>query len=56
MEAPWTKSPEHILQHFSVNAESGLSTEQAAQHAELYGKNGTLNIHFTHSTGLTALR
>ncbi|KAF9452248.1 Ca-transporting ATPase [Macrolepiota fuliginosa MF-IS2] len=36
---PWTRSPNDILQHFSVNPKRGLSPEQAARHAELYGKN-----------------
>ncbi len=41
MEAPWTKSPEEILQHFGVDPSRGLTSAQAAKHAELYGKNGT---------------
>jgi Cation transporter/ATPase, N-terminus. len=40
MESPWTKSPTAVLEHFGVNANRGLSSEQAAKHAELYGKNG----------------
>ncbi|KAI0080572.1 calcium-transporting ATPase [Panus rudis PR-1116 ss-1] len=39
IEAPWTKTPEEILQHFSVDAERGLSSDLAAKHAEIYGKN-----------------
>ncbi|KAK0240283.1 Ca-transporting ATPase [Armillaria nabsnona] len=39
MEAPWTKSPEEILQHFGVDPSRGLTSAQAAKHAELYGKN-----------------
>ncbi|KAK0503109.1 Ca-transporting ATPase [Armillaria luteobubalina] len=39
MEAPWTKSPEEILQHFGVDPNRGLTSAQAAKHAELYGKN-----------------
>ena len=41
LEAPWTKSPEHILQHYSVDPARGLSDDLAAKHAELYGKNGS---------------
>lgn len=40
MEAPWTKSPDEILQHFGVDANKGLNSDQAAKHAEIYGKNG----------------
>ena len=40
VDAPWTRSPEEILQHFNVDQERGLTTELAAKHAELYGKNG----------------
>ncbi|KAJ7582819.1 Ca-transporting ATPase [Mycena floridula] len=39
MEAAWTKSQEEILQHFGVDAQRGLTSAQAAKHAELYGKN-----------------
>ncbi|GLB35360.1 hypothetical protein LshimejAT787_0209250 [Lyophyllum shimeji] len=39
MDTPWTKSPEEILQHFTVDASRGLSTDQAAKHAEIYGRN-----------------
>ncbi|KAK0197253.1 Ca-transporting ATPase [Armillaria mellea] len=39
MEAPWTKSPKEILQHFGVDPSRGLTSAQAAKHAELYGKN-----------------
>jgi Ca2+ transporting ATPase len=54
LDAPWTLSPEDSLAHFSVHADKGLSSDQAAKHAELYGRNGTrlsdLPIpHFSHS-------
>ncbi|KAF9466319.1 Ca-transporting ATPase [Collybia nuda] len=39
MEAPWTKSPQEVLEHFSVDPARGLSSDQAAKHAEIYGKN-----------------
>ncbi|KAK1232988.1 hypothetical protein PQX77_003902 [Marasmius sp. AFHP31] len=39
MDDPWTKSPDEILQHFQVDPIRGLSSAQAAKHAELYGKN-----------------
>ncbi|KAH8107181.1 calcium-transporting ATPase [Cristinia sonorae] len=39
LESPWAKSPEDILSHFSVDSSHGLSTDRAAKHAELYGKN-----------------
>ncbi|KAF5330617.1 hypothetical protein D9619_006003 [Psilocybe cf. subviscida] len=39
MEAPWTKSSKEILDHYAVDANRGLSQEQATKHAELYGKN-----------------
>ena len=38
---PWTKTPEEIFQHFSVDPARGLTSDLAAKHAELYGKNGT---------------
>ena len=40
LENPWTKSPGEILQHFSVDPARGLTSDLAAKHAELYGKNG----------------
>ncbi len=40
LEAPWTQTPEEILQHYSVDATRGLSSDLAVKHAELYGKNG----------------
>ncbi|KAF8232344.1 Ca-transporting ATPase [Tricholoma matsutake] len=39
MQAPWTKSPHEILEHFGVDPNRGLSADQAAKHAEVYGKN-----------------
>ncbi|EEB96375.1 hypothetical protein MPER_04502, partial [Moniliophthora perniciosa FA553] len=39
LEVPWTKAPEEILQHFSVDPVRGLTSSQAAKHAEIYGKN-----------------
>jgi Ca2+ transporting ATPase len=42
MDTPWTKTPEEILQYYAVDPTSGLSPDQAAKHAELYGKNGVL--------------
>ncbi|CAL1704224.1 unnamed protein product [Somion occarium] len=44
VEAPWTKTPEEILQHFSVDPARGLSSELAAKHAEIYGKNGMSSL------------
>jgi hypothetical protein len=44
MEAPWTKSPDQILEHFGVDSDRGLSSDQAAKHAEIYGKNGMFDI------------
>ncbi|KAJ3553351.1 hypothetical protein NP233_g12666 [Leucocoprinus birnbaumii] len=39
LREPWTRSPNEILQHFSVDPKRGLSSADAARHAELYGKN-----------------
>ncbi|PCH38391.1 Ca-transporting ATPase [Wolfiporia cocos MD-104 SS10] len=39
MEEPWTKSADEILQHYSVDRTRGLTSDLAAKHAELYGKN-----------------
>ncbi|KAE9406381.1 calcium-transporting ATPase [Gymnopus androsaceus JB14] len=39
MNNPWTNTPEEILAHFNVDASRGLSSAQAAKHAEIYGKN-----------------
>jgi hypothetical protein len=43
MEAPWTKSPREILEHYGVDPNRGLSSDQAAKHAEIYGKNGAFD-------------
>ncbi|KAF9533483.1 Ca-transporting ATPase [Crepidotus variabilis] len=39
METPWTISTQDILHHYGVDEKRGLSADQAAKHAELYGKN-----------------
>ncbi|KAI0807202.1 calcium-transporting ATPase [Fomes fomentarius] len=39
MDAPWTKTGEEVLQHFGVDQTRGLTSDAAAKHAELYGKN-----------------
>ncbi|KAF8911134.1 calcium-transporting ATPase [Gymnopilus junonius] len=39
MEAPWTKTPQEVLDYFGVNPKDGLSENQVAKHAEIYGKN-----------------
>jgi hypothetical protein len=38
--APWTQTPQAILEHYGVDHTLGLSSEQATRHAGLYGKNG----------------
>ena len=40
LEDPWTRTPEQILQHFNVDSARGLTSDLAAKHAEIYGKNG----------------
>jgi hypothetical protein len=40
MDGAWAKTAEEVLRHFSVNHLTGLSSRQAAEHAERYGKNG----------------
>jgi len=40
MEFPWTNSPRDILAHYGVDPQRGLSAVQAAEHTQLYGKNG----------------
>lgn len=40
MEAPWTKTPQEILEYFGVNPNDGLSEDQVVKHAGIYGKNG----------------
>ncbi|KAF8212415.1 hypothetical protein K438DRAFT_1928525 [Mycena galopus ATCC 62051] len=39
MEAPWSQTPAQLLEHFGVHPERGLSSDQAAKHAQVYGKN-----------------
>ncbi|OCH95585.1 calcium-transporting ATPase [Obba rivulosa] len=39
MEAPWTRTSEEVLQYYSVDATRGLTSDVAAKHAEIYGKN-----------------
>ncbi|KAJ6546503.1 Ca-transporting ATPase [Mycena vulgaris] len=39
MEAPWSQTPAQILEHFGVHPDRGLSSDQAAKHAQVYGKN-----------------
>ncbi|KAJ7273542.1 Ca-transporting ATPase [Mycena haematopus] len=39
MEAPWSQTAEQLLDHFGVHPQRGLSSDQAAQHAQVYGKN-----------------
>ncbi|KAF9036582.1 calcium-transporting ATPase [Panaeolus papilionaceus] len=39
MEAPWTSTPQQILDYYAVDAKQGLSADQAAKHAEIYGRN-----------------
>ncbi|KAG8824868.1 hypothetical protein FRC19_000922 [Serendipita sp. 401] len=39
MEAAWTRSADHVLQHFGVNPSAGLSQDAVRKHQELYGKN-----------------
>lgn len=44
VEAPWTKTPQEILEQFSVDPARGLTSDQVAQHAEIYGKNGKVAV------------
>ncbi|KAI0086326.1 calcium-transporting ATPase [Irpex rosettiformis] len=39
IDNPWTRTPEDILQHFAVDSSRGLTSDLAAKHAEVYGKN-----------------
>ncbi|KAL1728673.1 hypothetical protein EV714DRAFT_214773 [Schizophyllum commune] len=39
MDAPWTKTPKEVFEHFGIDPNRGLTADQAAKHAELYGKN-----------------
>lgn len=49
MDAPWTKSAEQLLEHFSVDPARGLSSGQADKHAEIYGRNGTTTLLTVHN-------
>jgi len=40
MNHPWASTPEQVLQHFGVDPSRGLTADQAAKHAEVYGRNG----------------
>jgi Ca2+ transporting ATPase len=40
MEAPWTVSPDAVLDFYKVDPAKGLTTDQVTKHTELYGKNG----------------
>ncbi|KAF7295081.1 Calcium-transporting ATPase [Mycena indigotica] len=39
METPWAQTTNELLEHFSVHPDRGLSSDQAAKHAQIYGKN-----------------
>ncbi|KAJ6547383.1 Ca-transporting ATPase [Mycena capillaripes] len=39
MEAPWSQTPDQVLEHFGVHPDRGLTSDQAAKHAQVYGKN-----------------
>ena len=52
LDAPWTLEPSQILEHFSVDLQSGLSNDQAANHALLYGRNGARLFSFLLPRGL----
>ncbi|KIY51059.1 calcium-transporting ATPase [Fistulina hepatica ATCC 64428] len=39
MDIPWTRTPEEALQYFSADPVRGLTADQAAKHAEIYGRN-----------------
>ncbi|KAF8968355.1 Ca-transporting ATPase [Flammula alnicola] len=39
METPWTKSTKEILDYYGVDPNQGLSADQVAKHAQIYGKN-----------------
>ncbi|CAK5279628.1 unnamed protein product [Mycena citricolor] len=39
MEAPWALTSQEVLDHFGVDIERGLTSDQAAKHAQIYGKN-----------------
>ena len=44
MDSPWTLSPQAVLEHFQVDPSRGLTSHQAAKHAEIYGTNGALAL------------
>jgi Cation transporter/ATPase, N-terminus len=54
MEAPWTKSPEDLLQHFHVSSGDGLSPDQVKKHAQIYGTNGRLSSLRSETSRLTS--
>ncbi|KAJ7685013.1 Ca-transporting ATPase [Mycena polygramma] len=39
METPWAQSSDQVLEHFGVHPDRGLTSDQAAKHAQVYGKN-----------------
>jgi len=40
LDVPWTLTPGQILEHFGVDAGTGLSEDRARKHADIYGRNG----------------
>lgn len=40
MEAPWTHTPDEVLDYYRVDVGRGLSEKQIVEHALKYGKNG----------------
>ena len=40
MEAPWTHTPDEVLDYYRVDVGRGLSETQIVEHALKYGKNG----------------
>lgn len=40
LDAPWTLTPDQILEHFGVDVGTGLSADRASKHADIYGRNG----------------
>ncbi|KAJ7063132.1 Ca-transporting ATPase [Mycena amicta] len=39
LDTPWAQTSDQILDHFGVNPDRGLSSDQAAKHAQIYGTN-----------------
>ncbi|KAL4067672.1 hypothetical protein J3A83DRAFT_4097783 [Scleroderma citrinum] len=39
LDVPWTLTPDQILEHFRVDADTGLSQDQTRKHADIYGRN-----------------